>query len=270
MSYNRLRNISLFLFISAALAAFPGCKKGEDAPSIKIDGSSTVYPISEAVAEEFQKQSNARITIAVSGTGGGFKKFCVGETAITGASREIKKTEIELCKKNGIEYARLSVAYDGISVVVHKDNTWVDKLTIAELKTIWEPEAQRKIMTWNQVREGFPNTPLRLYGAGVDSGTYDYFTKVVVGTEHASRGDYVASEDDNVLVAGVAGDKGGLAFFGFAYYMENKDKLKIVPIDAGKGAIAPTRETVADGSYAPLSRPIFIYVSKTAAKEPAV
>jgi len=233
---------------------------------IKIDGSSTVYPISEAVAEEFQKGGGARVTIGVSGTGGGFKKFCGGETAITGASRPIKPSEVEACKQAGVEYIELPIAYDGIAVVVHKDNTFVDHLTVAELKTMWAPEAQGKVKTWSQIRAGFPDSELHLFGPGVDSGTYDYFTKAVVGTEHSSRGDYTSSEDDNVLVQGVSRDSGALGFFGFAYYVENQDKLRILPIQVGDAApIAPSVVTVADGSYQPLSRPIFIYINKRAA-----
>ncbi len=234
---------------------------------IKIDGSSTVYPITEAVAEDFGEKSEANITIGVSGTGGGFKKFCAGETVLTGASRPIKPSEVELCQKNGIEYIELPVAYDGLAVVVNPQNDWVDKLTVDELKTIWAPESQEKVTKWSQVRAGWPDEELHLMGPGVDSGTYDYFTKAIVGKEHASRGDFTSSEDDNVLVQGVSGDKLGLAFFGFAYYAENQDKLKIVPIDDGDesngaGAIAPSVESVGDGTYQPLSRPIFIYVDK--------
>jgi phosphate transport system substrate-binding protein len=240
---------------------------------IKIDGSSTVYPITEAVAEEFQKQNPAKVTIGVSGTGGGFKKFCAGEIAIAGASRPIKATEEQACAAAKIEYIELPVAYDGLAVVVNSKNTWVKSFTVAELKKIWEPGAQRTVLTWNQVRPTWPKTELHLFGPGVDSGTYDYFTKAIVGEEHKSRGDYTSSEDDNVLVQGVSRDQGGLGFFGLAYFEENKDKLKLVPIDDGnadngKGPIAPTAETVGNGTYQPLSRPIFIYVAKTAAAQP--
>lgn len=234
---------------------------------ISIDGSSTVFPISEAVAEEFQKNHRARVTVASSGTGGGFKKLCAKEIAIAGASRPIKPSEVELCTKNGVEYIELPVAYDGIAIVVNKANTWIDSLTVDELKKMWAPEAQGSVKTWANVRDGLPTDEIHLYGAGVDSGTYDYFTKAIVGEEHKSRGDYQASEDDNVLVQGVANDKLALGFFGFAYYEENKDKLKLVAIDDGvadngAGPIAASRESIEKATYQPLSRPIFIYVSK--------
>lgn len=260
-------------------------KKGEGASAgepaiIAIDGSSTVFPITEAVAEEFQKKMRAektpaRVTIGVSGTGGGFKKFCKGEIAITGASRPIKPSEVEACGQAKIDYIELPVAYDGIAVVVHKDNAFVDKMTVAELKALWSPEAQGKVTKWSQVRAGWPDEEIHLFGAGVDSGTYDYFTQAIVGKEHSSRGDYTSSEDDNVLVQGISTDKNALGFFGYAYYVENQDKLKIVPIDDGDesngaGAIAPTVETVAGGTYQPLSRPIFIYVNAAMAKRPEV
>ena len=251
-------------------AALVGCKQdGGHGGVIAIDGSSTVFPISEAVAEQFQKANQAKVTIGVSGTGGGFKKFCHGEIAIAGASRPIKSTEVELCQKSAIEYVELPVAYDGLAVVVNPANDWTQQMTVDELKTLWRPEAQGKVLRWNQVREGWPDKEIHLFGAGVDSGTYDYFTHAVVGKEHSSRGDFTSSEDDNVLVQGVATDPGALGFFGFAYYMENKARLKLVPIDDGKpdngaGPIAPSPQTVADGTYQPLSRPIFIYASKKA------
>jgi phosphate transport system substrate-binding protein len=243
---------------------------------VKIDGSSTVFPISEAVAEEFQKVNpEVKVTVGISGTGGGFQKFCAGETEISNASRPIKPTEVELCGKNGVEYIELPVAYDGLSIVLNPKNTWVDHLTTEELKKIWEPEAQGKITRWNQVRPGWPDKELRLYGAGVDSGTYDYFTEAIVHKEHASRGDYTSSEDDNVIVQGVANDELALGFFGFAYYEENQDKLKVAAIDDGnddngKGPIAPSSDTIRVGSYQPLSRPIFIYVNKAAADRPEI
>jgi phosphate transport system substrate-binding protein len=246
------------------------------APSIiAIDGSSTVFPITEAVAEEFQKQNQAKVTIGVSGTGGGFKKFCAGEIAIAGASRPIKPTEEQACSAAKIEYIELPVAYDGLAVVVNPKNTWAKSLTVDELKKLWEPGAQGKVLKWNQVRTGFPNKEIHLFGPGVDSGTYDYFTKAVVGEEHKSRGDYTSSEDDNVLVQGVSRDEGALGFFGLAYFTENADKLKLVPVDDGvadngSGPIAPTPETVGNGTYQPLARPIFIYVSKLAAARPEV
>lgn len=237
--------------------------------TILIDGSSTVFPITEAVAEEFQKGNSARVTVGVSGTGGGFKKMCAGELAVAGASRPVKASELEACGKASIDLVELPVAFDGIVVVTHKANTWVDHLTVAELKMLWEPEAQGKVKRWNQIRASWPDAEVHLFGAGVDSGTYDYFTAAIVGTEHASRGDFTSSEDDNVLVQGVATDANALGFFGFGYYSENAEKLKLIPIDDGNadngaGPITPSRETVADGTYQPLSRPIFIYVSKPA------
>jgi len=242
---------------------------------VSIDGSSTVFPITEAVAEEFQKEKGTRVTIGVSGTGGGFKKFCKGETAVTGASRPIKPTEVELCNKGSIEYVELPVAYDGIAVVVNPKNDWVSSLTVEDLKTLWSPEAQNKVKRWNQVRTDWPEKEAHLFGPGVDSGTYDYFTKAIVGKEHSSRGDFTSSEDDNVLVQGVATDSMALGFFGYAYYLENKDRLKLLSIDDGKdengkGPIAPSAETVANATYQPLSRPIFIYVSKGAAERAEV
>jgi phosphate transport system substrate-binding protein len=254
----------------------PATEPAPAAPSvIVIDGSSTVFPITEAVAEEFQKQNPAKVTIGVSGTGGGFKKFCAGEIAIAGASRPIKPSEEQACSAAKIEYIELPVAYDGLAIVVNPKNTWAKSLTVAELKKLWEPAAQGKVMTWNQLRAGFPNKPVHLFGPGVDSGTYDYFTKAVVGEEHKSRGDYTSSEDDNVLVQGVSRDEDALGFFGLAYFTENADKLKLVPVDDaiaenGKGPIAPSPETVSNGTYQPLSRPIFIYVSKASMTRPEV
>ena len=252
------------------------CEDSSDVNNLKItvDGSSTVFPISEALAEAFhaserKKGNKLKLTIGVSGTGGGFKKFCRGEVVLTGASRPIKKSEIELCKKAGIEFVEIPVAYDGIAVVAHKDNAWAKTLTVNELKKMWEPEAGKTITHWNQIRADFPATELHLYGPGVDSGTYDYFTKAIVGQEHASRGDFTSSEDDNVLVHGIKGDPGALGFFGFAYYKENQDVLSIVAVDDeidtnGKGGVAASAETVKDGTYQPLSRPIFWYARKKA------
>jgi phosphate transport system substrate-binding protein len=211
------------------------------------------------------------VVVGISGTGGGFKKFCRGDTDISNASRPISVREREDCKKAGIEYIELPIALDALAVMVNPKNTWVNDLTVAELKKMWEPAAQGKIMNWNQIRTGFPDRPLRLYGAGVDSGTYDYFTLATVGKEHSSRGDFTASEDDNVLVQGITGDINALGFFGLAYYVENKDKLKAVGIklDDKAKAILPSVEAARDGSYQPLSRPIFIYVStKSLAKNP--
>lgn len=254
-----------------AAKAEPGTEPARLSGVVRVDGSSTVFPVSEAVAEEFgRKHEKVRVTVGISGTGGGFKKFCAGEIDISDASRPIKETEVELCRKNGIEWIELPIAYDGIAVVVHPKNDWVDQLTVQELRTIWAPEAQGKVTRWNHVRPGWPDRELHLFGAGVDSGTYDYFTEAVVGKEHASRGDFTSSEDDNVLVQGVSTDENALGFFGFAYYLENQDKLKIVPIDGGQGPVTPTVETIKNGRYQPLSRPIFIYVKKTALDRPEV
>lgn len=239
---------------------------------IKVDGSSTVFPITEAVAEEFQKtKKNAvKVTVGISGTGGGFKKFCRGETDISDASRPILKKEMDDCKAAGIEYYELPVAYDALTVMVNPKNDWIKSMTVAELKKIWEPAAQGKIMKWNQVNPKWPDAPIKLYGAGSDSGTFDYFTEAVVGKAKSSRGDYTASEDDNVLVQGIANDKNALGYFGFAYYAENPNKLKAVPIDGGKGPVMPSAESIENGTYSPLGRPIFIYVSKKSAAKPEV
>jgi phosphate transport system substrate-binding protein len=258
-----------------AHAAQPGMDQAAPSRPIAVDGSSTVFPISEAMAEEFQKGNKARVTVASSGTGGGFKKLCAREIAIAGASRPIKPSEVEGCKANGVDYIELPIAYDGIAIVVNKENSWVDQMTVEELKKLWAPEAQGKVKTWADIRSGWPKDEIHLFGAGVDSGTYDYFTKAIVGEEHKSRGDYTSSEDDNVLVKGISTDKHALGFFGFAYYKENEASLKIVPIDDGvkengEGAIAPSHETIEKGTYQPLSRPIFIYVSKADAQRPEI
>ncbi|OGW13276.1 MAG: protein sphX [Nitrospirae bacterium GWA2_42_11] len=247
------------------------------APIIKIDGSSTVFPITEAVAEEFQKMEKGKIkvTVGISGTGGGFKRFCIGETDISDASRPIKPTEVELCKKNGIEYIELPVAYDGLAVMVNPKNNWVDYITVKELKRIWEPAAQGKVTKWSQVRPGWPDKEIHLFGPGVDSGTFDYFTEAIVGKGGASRGDYTASEDDNVLVQGIATDALALGFFGVAYYDHNKDRLKLVPVDDendtnGIGPVFPEYENVVKGTYQPLARPIFIYINRKSADKSEV
>ena len=233
--------------------------------NVRIDGSSTVYPISEAVAEEFNAQfPRIRVTIGVSGTGGGFKKFTVGETDINNASRPIKGKEISKAGENGVGFIELPVAFDGLSVVVNPANDWVDFLTTAELQRIWQPESD--VMTWSDVRPEWPNEKIKLYGPGTDSGTFDYFTEAINGKSQLCRADFTASEDDNVLVQGIAGDKYALGFFGYAYYIENTDKLRITPIDGGDGPQIPTQTTINNGSYAPLSRPLFIYVTAKAAK----
>ncbi len=256
--------LALTVAASSAAAAVPSGLSG----TIKADGSSTVYPITEAVAEEFGKAApGTQVTVGISGTGGGFKKFCAGETDFSNASRPIKATEVELCKANGVEYIELPIAYDAITVVVNPKNTWAKSVTVADLRKIWQPEAQGKVMTWNQVRPEWPNKPLKLFGPGVDSGTYDYFTDAVVGKEHSSRGDFTSSEDDNMLVQGVSADEGALGFFGLAYYEENKGKLKALPVDDekdgnGTGPQFATIDNVIKGVYQPLARPLFVYVSK--------
>ena len=241
---------------------------------IKIDGSSTVYPITEAVAEDFQKSKNnsVRVTVGISGTGGGFKKFCRGETDISDASRPITKKEMEDCKAAGIEYMEFPVAYDALTVVINPKNTWAKEMTVEQLKAIWEPAAQGKITSWKQVNPAWPDQPLKLFGPGADSGTFEYFTEAVNGKSKATRGDFTASEDDNVLVQGVSRDVGALGYFGFAYYTENKDKLAAVSViaSAGKPAVGPSMETVVNGTYQPLARPIFIYVNTKSAERPEI
>ena len=280
LSYSKL-NLAILLGGSLLLGACGNNNSGEGAASnltgnIQIDGSSTVYPITEAVAEEFRAEApNVKVTVGVSGSGGGFKKFSRGEIDITNASRSIKPAETEVAKSNNITYLEIPVAFDGLTVVVHPDNDWVKDITVAELKKIWEPAAQGKITRWNQIRPEWPDKEIHLYGPGVESGTYDYFTEAIVGESHASRGDYTASEDDNVLVQGVSTDPLALGFFGHAYYEENQSKLKAVPVDDqndanGKGPILPTVENVKNGTYAPLSRPLFIYVSSKAVARPEV
>lgn len=236
---------------------------------VLVDGSSTVFPISEAMAEEFMAENgDVRVTVGVSGSGGGFKKFCAGETDISNASRPIKQSEVELCQENGIEYVEIPVAFDGLSVVVNQSNDWAKCLTAEELGKMWEPDAEGKITNWNQVKADYPDKELSLYGPGTDSGTYDYFTDATTGEEGESRGDYTASEDDNVIVQGVSTDEGGLGFFGYAYYEENKDSLKVVAIENSAGeCVEPSTEVISDGTYNPLSRPIFFYVSKSSLEE---
>jgi phosphate transport system substrate-binding protein len=238
--------------------------------TVKVDGSSTVFPITEAAAEEFQiANPGVQVTVGVSGTGGGFKKFAAGETDISNASRPIKEKEAAAAKEKGIDFVEIPVAYDGISVVVSKENGFVDKLTVDELKKIWEPDS--KVKTWKDVRPEWPAEEIKLYGPGTDSGTFEYFTEAIVGEAKKSRPDYTASEDDNVLVQGIAGDKNSLGYFGYAYFEENADKLKLVPIDNGDGnAVTPTFDTIKDGTYKPLARPIFIYANKKSLEKPEV
>lgn len=240
--------------------------------TILIDGSSTVAPITSAVAEEFLASfPKVRVPVGISGTGGGFKKFCVGETDISDASRPIKESEVELCKTNSIEYVELPVSFDGLAVMVNPANDFVDCLTKEELKKMWEPAAEGVVTSWKQIRADFPDEPISLYGPGTDSGTFDYFTEAIVGEEGSSRGDFLPSEDDNVLVQGVAGDENALGFFGLAYFEENQDKLKLVAIDDGSGCVLPNTDTVSKGEYKPLSRPLFVYVNKARIDEnPAI
>lgn len=241
---------------------------------VKIDGSSTVFPITEGVAEDFQKaKKNAvKVTVGISGTGGGFKKFCRGETDISNASRPILKKEMEDCKAAGVEYYELPVAFDALTVVMNPKNSFLKQITVEELKKIWEPAAQGKVTRWNQVNPAWPDAPIKLFGAGADSGTFDYFTEAINGKSKASRGDFTASEDDNVLVQGVSQDVNAIGYFGYAYYAENQARLKAVPIveKAGKPAVTPSEKSVLDGSYQPLSRPIFVYVNVKSMAKPEV
>jgi len=263
----------MYRFILLSIAAlFSSCFKSYEG-KINIDGSSTVYPLTEAVSEEFRNvRPEIRVTVGVSGTGGGFKKFMRKEIDISNASRPISKSELEQSIHNGIKFIEIPVSYDGLAVVVSPKNKFIDYLTVEELHKMWAPESQRKVTRWNQIRAEWPDEPLNLYGSGTSSGTYDYFTEAINGKAKASRGDYTASEDDNVLVQGVSTDINGLAYFGLAYFTENKDKLKLVPIKVDKNseAIYPTDETVQNGSYQPLSRPEFIYVNVKSAKLPYV
>ena len=266
-----MKRLLIFITLLAAFLLSMGDKSFAEGLSgkIRIDGSSTVFPITEAVAEEFQKlHRKVRVTVGISGTGGGFKKFTTGQTDINDASRPIKGKEKDKAAKNGIDYIDLPVAYDGLSVVINPKNDFLDYLTVTELRKIWQPGSTVK--NWNDVRPDWPNKPIKLYGPGAVSGTFDYFTKKINGKSQASRSDYTASEDDNVLVMGVAGDTYSLGYFGYAYYKENQDKLKVVAIDGGDGPIKPSEMTINDGTYKPLSRPIFIYVNNKAAKRPVI
>jgi phosphate transport system substrate-binding protein len=237
--------------------------------SVTMDGSATVLPVSRKMAEGFQHANpGVRVSVQSSGTGGGFRKFCAGEVDVTGASRPINAAETQACKAKGIEFIELPIAFDSLSVVVNARNTFVNCLRVSELKAVWQPAAEGKVTRWNQIRSDFPDQPLALFGPGKDSGTFDYFTLAVVGVESSSRNDYTKSEDDAVLVNGVAADPNALAYFGYAYYLANKDKLKVVAVDSGQGCVVPGPETVADNSYQPLSRPMFVYVSRSAAARP--
>jgi phosphate transport system substrate-binding protein len=257
----------------AFIATAAGAQSARAQGVIRIDGSSTVYPVTEAVAEEYQKERGAaKVTVGISGTGGGFKKFTRGEIDISDASRPILAKEMDDAKKNGISYIELPIAFDALTVVIHPQNSWARTMTVEDLKKIWAPEAQGKVTKWSDVRSGWPNQPIKLYGPGADSGTFDYFTEAVVGKAKSSRGDYTASEDDNVLVQGVGGDPNALGYFGMAYYVENKDKLQAVQVvnPQTKQPVGPTPETVIQGTYQPLSRPIFIYVNAKSLPRPEV
>lgn len=241
-------------------------------PIIRIDGSSTVYPITEAVAEDFQiaKRGAIRITVGISGTGGGFKKFCRDEIDIVNASRPIESIEMETCKKAGVQFIEMPIAFDALTVTVNPKNTWSETITVEELKKIWEPAAQGKVTKWNQVNPAWPDKEIKLYGPGADSGTFDYFTEAIVGKTKSSRGDFTAAEDDNVLVQGVTNDMYALGYFGFAYYIENKNRVRAVAIDNGNGGVIPSAETVENATYQPLSRPLFIYVKAKSTEKPEV
>jgi phosphate transport system substrate-binding protein len=286
----RLTPTLLLLALAAALLAFvaAGCGRDEDeegdggvaaqttgeqlSGTILIDGSSTVGPLTTAAAESYRnEQPNVNIEVGVSGTGGGFERFCAGETDISNASRPIdEEEEVPLCEEGGIEYTEFQVGVDALTVVVNTANDWVDCLTVDQLKTIWEPKAEGKVTNWNQVDPSYPDQELTLAGPGTDSGTFDYFTDEVNGEEGASRSDYQASEDDNVIVQAVSGSEGGLGYFGFTYYEENQDTLKALEVDGGEGCVAPSVDTARDGSYAPLSRPLFIYVKNESLQKPEV
>ena len=286
MRLARLKSIGASLAAAAALAVFAGAC-GSPAPTpaasapdatgqaerlsgtIEIDGSSTVFPVSQAVAEEFRRgQPDVQVNVGVSGTGGGFQRFARGETDISDASRPIKDSEREAAAANGVEFIEMRVGTDGLSVIVHPDNDFVDCLTVEELNSIWKPGSE--IDNWSQVRAGFPDQRLRLYGPDTDSGTFDYFTEEVNGEAQVSRSDYTASADDNVLVQGIAGDRGALGYFGYAYYQENEGVLKAVAVDGGSGCVAPDPSTIEDGTYSPLSRPLFIYVNAESLERPEV
>jgi phosphate transport system substrate-binding protein len=258
------------LLVGVAAVSIPG--RAEAQAAIKIDGSSTVFPVSEAFAEEFQisKRGKVRVTVGMSGTGGGFKKFCRGETDMSNASRPILKEEMEACRKAGIKYLEIPVAFDALTVVVNPANQWVKTMTVADLKKMWEPTAQGRVSSWKQIRAEYPAQKLMLFGPGADSGTFDYFTEAVTGKAKSSRGDYTASEDDNTLVQGVENNKNAIGYFGFAYYAAHKDKMRAVAIDGGKGPVAPSIENVINGSYQPLSRPLFVYVKESSAARPEV
>ena len=258
---------ALILTLLVALVSITGCSKG--ATAISIDGSSTVYPVTEAVAEEFSSAApQIRVTVGFSGTGGGMKKFIAGDIDICDASRPMKESELKACEEKGVEYIQLEVAFDGLAVVLNPANDWCDSMTVDQLKELWRPESGVK--QWKDLNPDWPAEDITLYGPGTDSGTFDSFTKSIVGEEGASRADYSASEDDNVLVTGVQEDKYALGYFGYVYYAENKDKLKLMGVDGGNGPVQPSEATVRDGSYSPLSRPLYLYVRKSELARPEV
>ena len=263
------RIIALVALAAAALAASAGAGVTALSGTITVDGSSTVGPYAIAGAEGFQKKNKgARVTVGISGTGGGFERFCRGETDVANASRPMRNSEAILCRDAGVKWIAFTVANDGLSVVVNKQNTWANCLTTGELKAMWNTGS--RINNWKDVRAGFPDVPLKLFGAGTDSGTFDYFTEAINGRAKQSRSDYLATEDDNITVQGVSGERGGLGYFGFSYYEENKDKLKVVAIDGGKGCITPSIKTVQANTYRPLSRPLFMYAKRTSFRRPVV
>jgi phosphate transport system substrate-binding protein len=279
----RMRKLLVFAVCSALALGAAACGDDDDngggggggdgsaelSGTIRVDGSSTVAPLTEAAAELFQAENpDVRVTVGTSGTGGGFEKFCAGETDISDASRAIEEDEVAICKKNNVAYEELQVANDGLTVVVNPGNDWASCLTVEELKKVWEPKSQ--VNNWSQVNPDFPDTEVELFGAGTDSGTFDYFTEAINGEEGASRTDYNATEDDNVTVQGVQGSEGAMGYFGLSYAQQNPDAVKPVEIDGGDGCVAPSAETVQDGSYKPLSRPLFIYPSAEALQRPEV
>ena len=278
----KLTKYAIALFTAATLFSCGGENKesnGSEAENVAealsgkvlIDGSSTVFPISEAIGEEYDtKEANVKVIVNSSGTGGGFKKFVKGETDINDASRSIKDKEVKLCEENNASYKQLTVAYDGLAVVINPKNDWASTMTVAELKKLWEPAAKGVVTKWSDIREGWPEEEIKLYGPGTASGTFDYFTDAIVGEEGASRSDYSPNEDDNILVNGVANDINALGYFGLAYFEENASKLQLVAVDNGNGGVKPSLETVKSGKYAPLSRPLFIYVSSSSVKKAQV
>ncbi len=263
------RIIALTALAAAALAASAAAGVTALSGTITVDGSSTVGPYAIAAAEGFQKKNKgARVTVGISGTGGGFERFCRGETDVANASRPMKNSEAIICRDEGVKWVAFTVANDGLSIVVNKSNTWANCLTTGELKAMWNTGS--KINNWKDVRQGFPDVPLKLFGAGTDSGTFDYFTEAINGKAKASRSDYLATEDDNITVQGVSGERGGLGYFGYSYYEENKSKLKVVAVDGGKGCVTPSIKTVQANTYRPLSRPLFMYAKRDSFRRPVV